>query len=243
MLTRDFYKFSEAAALFGDDREALRQAIVMRKIRTFVELVDSIGWAWPESDGSFPESGREHFTRWRKISAEDFERDFNPSEDDSKPYHLNGWFFLSTPYAEAVVRGSAQIQAGTVQVNPGMDAYPIHQFDVHLPSLTIDMLWILASEIEGLKAGALRPGAASLPYGLPRLSPEKLPMLPPEKPLATRERNNLLRVIAALAKQAKLDLDAPGSAVALEAAVAAAGFDGPKEKAIRAMLQEMSQLG
>lgn len=67
---------------------------------------------------------------------------------------------------------------------------------------------------------------------------------PAKKVLATRERNNYLRLIVALAKQAKIDLREGGkAAVQIEAAILAAGFDGPKEKTIRAMLAEARELG
>ncbi|MFE0502304.1 hypothetical protein ACFW0P_16150 [Lysobacter soli] len=57
--------------------------------------------------------------------------------------------------------------------------------------------------------------------------------------LTTRERNNFLRIFVALAKQAKIDLKEGGkAAVQIEAAVLAAGFEGPKEKTIRAILAE-----
>lgn len=63
------------------------------------------------------------------------------------------------------------------------------------------------------------------------------------KPLAARERNNLLRIIAALAKEAKIDIsEGGGGAATIEAAVAAAKFDSPKEQAIRAVLKQIREL-
>lgn len=64
-----------------------------------------------------------------------------------------------------------------------------------------------------------------------------------EKRLTTKERNNLLRIIAALAKEAKIDL-AIGTSVAVqvECLVVGAGFDGPKEQAIRGVLKQVREL-
>jgi hypothetical protein len=64
-----------------------------------------------------------------------------------------------------------------------------------------------------------------------------------EKPLVARERNNLLRIIGALAKEAGITIsEGGGGAATIDAAVAAAGFDGPKEKAIRDVLSQVRKL-
>lgn len=64
-----------------------------------------------------------------------------------------------------------------------------------------------------------------------------------DKPLATRERNNLLRIIAALAKHGNIDVGEGGRGVAqIEAAVRLAGFDGPLEKKIGEVLAQIRGL-
>lgn len=63
------------------------------------------------------------------------------------------------------------------------------------------------------------------------------------KPTKTRELNNHLRVIAALAKEAGIDIsEGKGGAATIEAAIFAAGFDGPKEKTIRTMLKQAREV-
>lgn len=64
-----------------------------------------------------------------------------------------------------------------------------------------------------------------------------------EKALDTRERNNLLRIIAALSKEAKIPIaDGRGGASAIEAALLASGFDSPKERTIREVLKQVREL-
>lgn len=64
-----------------------------------------------------------------------------------------------------------------------------------------------------------------------------------DRPLGTKERNNLLRMIAGLAKEAKYDIsEGSGAASSIEAAVVAAGFDGPKEKTVREILRQVRQV-
>ena len=64
-----------------------------------------------------------------------------------------------------------------------------------------------------------------------------------DKPMNTRERNNLLRIIAALAKEAGIDISEGGrGAVTIEAAIVAANFDSPKEQAIRSVLKQVREL-
>lgn len=64
-----------------------------------------------------------------------------------------------------------------------------------------------------------------------------------QKPTKTRELNNHLRVIAALAKEAGIDIsERRGGAATIEAAIVAAGFDGPKEKTIRTMLKHAREV-
>lgn len=63
------------------------------------------------------------------------------------------------------------------------------------------------------------------------------------RPLATRERNNLLRITVALAKEAKIDIqEGKGGAAAVEAALAACGFDGPRERTIRDILKQAREV-
>jgi hypothetical protein len=80
------------------------------------------------------------------------------------------------------------------------------------------------------------PAAASQASGPPRS--EALPG--EEKTLITRQRNNLLRIIGALAKHSQIDIAEGGrGAVQIEKAVQLAGYAGPKEKAIREILKDV----
>src|SRR3546814_14342673 len=60
-----------------------------------------------------------------------------------------------------------------------------------------------------------------------------------EKPLSSRERNNLLRVIRALCQQADIDLVNGKGTAQVAKALELAGFDGPKDKTLRALLSEV----
>lgn len=57
-----------------------------------------------------------------------------------------------------------------------------------------------------------------------------------DKPLGSRERNNLLRVIRVLCDRAGLDLNRANVVADVESALELAGYDGPKEKTLRSML-------
>lgn len=62
-----------------------------------------------------------------------------------------------------------------------------------------------------------------------------------DKPLGTRERGTLLRVIVALAKQAKIDLDEK-AAERIAHAVALAGFSGPTIRTVRDIVNVAREL-
>src|SRR3546814_17624310 len=62
-----------------------------------------------------------------------------------------------------------------------------------------------------------------------------------EKPLSSRERNNLLRVIRALCQQADIDLVNGKGTAQVAKALELAGFDGTKDKTLRALLSEVRQ--
>src|SRR3546814_9908024 len=63
-----------------------------------------------------------------------------------------------------------------------------------------------------------------------------------EKPLSSRERNNLLRVIRALCQQADIDLVNGKGTAQVAKALELAGFDGPKDKTLRALLSEVRKI-
>jgi hypothetical protein len=64
-----------------------------------------------------------------------------------------------------------------------------------------------------------------------------------DKPLATRTRTNLLKLIAALCKAAKIDLATDkGATTMVMAALSDARFDSPDEKTTRRVLKEAAEL-
>ena len=77
----------------------------------------------------------------------------------------------------------------------------------------------------------------TFPDEFPRASAKADAAKESDEPMNTKERNTLLRVIAALAKHSKIDTK--GGAAAIAKAVELAGFDSPKERAIRDILKDI----
>lgn len=92
------------------------------------------------------------------------------------------------------------------------------------------MEWVAANQIPAPEA--LETAMAARP----KMAREGLAS--DDEGLGAKERNNLLRMIVALAKEAGISIEeGQGGAAAIEAAIIAAGFDGPKERAIRTTLK------
>lgn len=60
--------------------------------------------------------------------------------------------------------------------------------------------------------------------------------------LGTRERNSMLRIIVALARQAKIDLASPKAPEQLEKLVEMAGFTGPRLQTIKKLWPDIEDL-
>jgi len=216
---RQLYRLDEAAEkYFGGDREVLRQAVSLHGLAALIEHNGS-GWFWPDEET--PNRGEGEYSRWR------LSKNFNPADDtpdeDGVPCQLAGWFYVSREFALRLLEGEQLPDMSSyVFLNENME--PWQAFAIHGRMWKRNDLWFLASDIEALFAS---PVAAKQ-----------------EKPLSTRERNNLLRIIAALAKHAEVDItEGSDGAAKVDALIAAAGFDGPKVKTIREVLAAARDLG
>src|SRR3546814_10689365 len=123
-------------------------------------------------------NGSHELAKWRYVK-----RDYDPSHPDEDPsyYLLSGWFELTLRTTITLASGKT---AGDAAVHPYKDGLRFGTF-FHLerPMLP-ELARVRVADIEELLA---RQEEA-------------------EKPLSSRERNNLLRVIRALCQQADIDL-------------------------------------
>jgi len=215
-----FHTQDEAARIyFHSDDEALRQAIIFRGLCAFIE-VNGTGEATLE-DPFFPKNGSTLYSSW-------YTRHSGIAD-------LSGWFYVSAKDAARWMHSRIPIPTA-----PGVWTRAAGQDfigDFTLTKAHAGPLWFLTSDLEELTAPLqLLPAEVNTQS----TSVEKVDE---EKPITTKERNNLLRVVAALAKQAGINIgEGKGAATAIEAAVASAGFDGPKEKTIRDILKKAREI-
>ncbi len=228
---RELFNFRETAEmLFAGDVEALRQAVVFGRIKPLVE-VRGLGLADALQDE--PINGASHFGRWRKAIGL-----VDPDDGDQRTrFRLDGWFYVSRADAEEMLAPPHPIPDGYVLMTKATSRarwvtpdranieFLDYWFEVMLP---VDAeLWFSASSIEALRlegAGVVR--STPLPKG-------------EEKPLATRERNNLLRVIAGLADHAGIDLRGENATGPIE--LAGQKFDGPDAQTIRKWIAKIRE--
>ncbi len=141
---------------------------------------------------------------------------------------LDGTFLVSAS-GEKYVRIMEHVSENEyVKDGDNREKYPWGRYDSYHPAgrLPSDEIFVVRTENLSRFIQSLQEDESSEP-----------------KPIKTREMNGLLRVIVALAKEARIDIsEGKGGAAAIEAAVAAAGFDGPKERTIRAVLKQAREV-
>ena len=217
-IASQFVRLTRAADEYVQgDVDALLEIIIYRQLRIFAML--------PDVKVVIPP--REHRTRPTHEQAMEWPQ-----------WGIHGWW-------PVIGHGSRTLLSiGTAKVNPVsmgtwstgepkvgwlIDPQTMKPTDIVLDWATT---WLLREEVErNLDA-----------VGLPAIGPpsQEQGQAPDGEALGSRERNSLLRIIAALAKQAKIDLTmGTGAAAAIEAALNEAGFDSPKERTIREVLSRI----
>lgn len=142
------------------------------------------------------------------------------AEEDFAQYQLEGWFKLTPRSAAALARA----WAGISEINVGPDLAGAGGISVDRKPPKRFLL-----EEMFIDASAITPTASDAPAQ--------------GKALGTRERNNLLRIISALAKEAGIDISqGTGAADVIDAALQASEFDGPKARTIRDILKQVREV-
>lgn len=241
-LRKDFYDFASFCEAIGADGEAVRQALARGDIDAYLHPKDELAQLrfYSFGGGVGMESGRNQHASWRFTER---------SESQFFHYRLTGWFRVDPEsLRDAALKGGWRGADGygvtpVRVVPPAEQDGELHDGDVwefvqeieneyegsfwtseeatYVPTL-LD-LWFSASTVERLKlegVGAI----ATMP-------------LTPNKALSTRERNNLLRVIAGLAAHAGIDLRGDKAV----APIVAAGkpFSGPDDKTVRKWIAQI----
>jgi len=213
MFHRKFYSYDEAAEILGD-REIVRQAMLVDELPAFIELHERQINVHARA-GKFPPDGANGNARW---CNETFPFDDPPK--GAQVYSLNGWFRLGQMAVEAFAR--ANVNSGHWSIIADTDGGGTISFylDINFREM---LIWLRADDVERLAAPALPPTNGSN-----------------DKPLDARERTTLLRVIRAL--DAMAELPERGAPSSIEKQLQVLGFDGPKDSAIRAAIDEARKL-
>lgn len=244
VIKKDFYDFPSFCEALSVDNESVRQALARGEIDAYLhprEVLAQLRF-YSATNGVAPESGRSQHATWRFTT--------HPYKASQNFYYLlTGWFQVDPEsLQDAALKGGWRAQGG-YSYTPCRVVFPkehdglLHEGDVcefvqeeekdyegatwvedeptYTPSL-LD-LWFSANTVERLKLEGVRAVTTT-------------PMAA-EKVVSTRERNNLVRIIYALAKHADIDIsERSDGAAKIEALLVGAGFDGPKVKTIREVL-------
>ncbi|KGM55988.1 hypothetical protein N800_10185 [Lysobacter daejeonensis GH1-9] len=238
MIQKKFFTWFDFCKELGVDGEAVRQAVARGELPAYLHLRGTTAQLQLLSfqGGVEPASGHGEVSMWHRT-----EKPF-PGAGGSY-YKLTGWFqvdpytlrqaglvgeFRSTPTVlpapECDGLNDGDVWELSTETYHEYEGVPYFEEDWTIAP-TLSDLWFrdetLAKLMSGSKAG---PTDAN------------------DKSLTTRERNTLLRIIAGLAKYAGIDVTNGKAAAQIEAAVATAGFDGPKEKTIRGVVSELGKL-
>ena len=199
---------------FAGDHEAVRQAMIFHGLRALLEYEGVAEFAGCED---LQPNGDTPFAQWRT------------RRDGS--VHISGWFYCDRSFAPKWVKEHGRLD-GSNHLWAGRDTGVEFCGDFVVPGVVIGPLWFLESDLVDLTA----PMQLEAPEAPKQPEVEK-------RPLGTRERNNLLRVISALSREAKIDLEAGSGAGQIAKALELAGFDGPKERTLRDLLKEVREVG
>lgn len=202
-----------ARDFFAGDREALRQAVIFWGLRPLIEYH---GYAESDELPNGAKTGSTPYARWHSV-GEGF------LDVRAK---LDGWFFVDPQEAvHWLTDKSGSFHHLWHEPSSGVPWWG--QFQVN--DEAAGPLWFLVSDLETLTTGR---GEGE----------EEHPVATNERPLSTKERNNLLRVIRALCEQAGIDLEKGNGPLQLERAVELAGFDGPKVRTLRDILKAVREV-
>lgn len=237
MWKREFISYSEAKEVI-EDGELLRQILLSGDLRAYIEIFRCVAReSFPTEQGVV--SAQNRLASWKRDSKF-FEEKGQRIEDKDITYTLSGWFLLDRDHVDAVVRSGKLRSFENVgsmrrfffaKVAPAMDdasEFPSGigdglRFSVELDSSPeLSQLWFRCDDVAGFanQSDALKVFE--------------------EKPLGSRERNNLLRVVRALAEMYKLP--AKGYAESIRSQLEALDMQVPSDDTIRKVVEEARAL-
>lgn len=219
MVQRIFYSIAEAVEIFNGDRALVEELVEFHGLRLYYRLDSEKAFHQFDEDDfldSLQCDGSHGLASWTY---------FKGTGDDATSYYLlDGWFELSRKDSQALLAEEMVPEPSPSSFKDGRRLGNFSRVNAACHAGKARFL-----------AGDLADYLAPL-----ELVPAEVPEEVRERPMATRERNNLLRIIAALAKECGIDLaDGGKGALQIDAAVASAGFDGPKERTIRKVLADV----
>ena len=257
MLDAFYISWGEACERLALSESALSQCIAAGKLQAFIQLSNETAFLSFDSGtgGIAPGTGSSFLARWRHIGRP--RKPHTPTErieGAAERYILSGWFRVEADSLKNAALTGSKLIARVIPPSQGDgtlsdgDVFVVGEQDPDdwdtdvdgnktwlgdfipnakfIPSLR--ELWFSVSAIEQMRIDG---------HGITSVSNTIA-----KEDLGSRERNNLLRVIAALAKSSDIDVSSPGAAKAIDGCVVDAGFDGPKEKTIRTILDGVRNL-
>lgn len=222
MVLRNFYKFEEALKELACDDESMRQGIISRCLCPYIELVGGeVNYAMSDINGNFPKSGKS------EIASLIDPQTWSATINEGWNYRLLGWFKLQENYADEICRSANVKRLLWILAENEDSSSPPAKFQIDM-TLSLSDFWFRAAEIDSLKE-----------KNKSVIESRKTK----DTPLENREKNNLLRVIAALAIESKINIDiGKGGAEAIERACELSSYGGPKADTIRKILSQIKKL-
>ena len=239
MFKRSFYSFEQFLEATGLDQEDVRQALIARRLRAFVELKDQRARSIPAPCPYLPTNLSEQYASIRllKKSQSDDTNEADAKNAQFDFYALSGWWEVDSDALERGARVGEYFDL--VVIFPerliGSGAHD-EQFDFkryvqkdYLGSFYAELDVEFAARIEELWFD--RRSVDEALGSVPSADSGSL-----ERPLDQRERKSMLRIIAALANMAMVP--DRGATAAIELQLAQLGFKGPGEATIRTILTQ-----
>ena len=241
MIQPEFLTYQDAAEHLGS-LESLRQTILAHELPAYLKLNSAMATSLDDA-GDRVAPGETTFSTWERqehwfdiqeMVADEGEaaEEYEPSDeahdglDRYVTYTLTGWFLLAPLHARHVALDHPVAYQGATRVAASASDEPedgnestgcgeIHWFSVGV-HIALNDLWFRSTDID-LMASPARVKRSN-------------------EAVSTREANSMLRVISALAVMAKLP--DRGGVASVDAQLTDLGFDGPKEKTIRRLLED-----
>ena len=258
--SRAFLRWSEVAQYLGFDDESLRQAIAfgdLRSLRAFVRADKGAFYATLTGDGIASRNGIYLCSRWdsddptqltngNTLKAWGDSDDFCSWEKQETSGDLTGYpavyllrgFFCVDPWCVRTAAAEGHID-GVAVMPPswwGQDSL-LPQSEAGVPEVSFNLLkrdnwlplprhlaelWFRAEDIHGQKNSNDQNSQSVKPVTMLEIG---------DKPLSTREKNNLLRIIRALAEMSKLP--SKGYAESIRKQLETLGLTAPSDDTIR----------